>query len=97
MTTEEIITLCTSGIAIVGGAIGMYIKSQIQISNMRKDISVLQTDNDKLNTRVEHLESSLREHGKEMIEKMDGIRQDFHEGFNDLKDLIIKTITNNKN
>ena len=93
MTTDEIIALTGIGVTILSGAIGMYIRSQIQISNMKKDIVVLQRDNDKLNVRVEGLETNLREHGKEMLERIDGIRSDFHSGFNDLKDLIIKQIS----
>lgn len=92
MSTEEIVTLSTAGVTIISGAVGLYVRSQIQISNMKKDISTLQIANDKLENRVENLELSLREHGKEMIEKIDGIRSDFHNGFNDLKDLIISTI-----
>jgi len=74
MTTFQIITLILSGLGLLGAIVAVYIKTQIDITKLQRDISYIYKDSDRKEIALLLIEKNNREDHNEILQKLNEIK-----------------------
>ena len=74
MTTFQIITIILSALTLLGAIIAVYIRSQIDITKLQRDISYIYKDSDRKEIALLLIEKNNREDHNEILQKLNEIK-----------------------
>ena len=74
MTTFQIITVIISTLGLLGAIVTVYIKSQIDITKLQRDISYIHKDSDRKEIALLLIEKNNRDDHKEILQKLNEIK-----------------------